>query len=122
MGAAVTQWWEGELERGYALREATCLHKAYTTRRDMPTSQVPTFLETRVAAGHALPRVEVVMPHPEECQGDMQIGIMDDRVTLGYYDDTLGAEAEGEERHAVLEYVVNGLNEALVTEFLEGFH
>lgn len=62
------------------------------------------------------------MPHPEECQGDMQIGTMDDRVTLGYYDDTLGAEAEGEERHAVLEYVVNGLNEALVTEFLEGFH
>jgi hypothetical protein len=34
-----------------------------------------------------------------------------------------GAEAgEEETRHAVLEYVVKGLHEALVTVLLEGFH
>jgi hypothetical protein len=64
----------------------------------MPTSQVPSYLEARVAAGHAVPRVEVVSPQSE------------------------GRHREEGEVYAVLEYVVKALNEALVTELLEGFH
>jgi hypothetical protein len=94
----VWQWWQGEIERRALLSRATCLHKAYTTQRDLPTSQVPTYLEARVAAGHAVPVVGVVSP-----QSQIQ-------------------QEEEETRHAVLEYVVKGLNEALLTELLEGFH
>jgi hypothetical protein len=122
----VWQWWQDELERRYVLYRATCLHKAYTTQRDQPTSQVPTYLEARVAAGHAVPVVEVVSPQSErritrsmarkaEASGK--------RKAAGEGGEAQGAEAwEEEQRHAVLEYVVTGLNEALLTELLEGFH
>jgi hypothetical protein len=99
-----------------------CLHKAYTTQRDQPTSQVPTYLEARVAAGHAVPVVEVVSPQShEEEEG---AGALGKRKAAGEGGEAQGAEAEEEEetRHAVLEYVVKGLDEALLTELLEGFH
>jgi hypothetical protein len=60
---------------------------------------VPTYLKARAAAGHAVPRVEVVMPHAEA-----------------------GEQREKEERHAVLEYVVNALSEDLASELLRCFH
>jgi hypothetical protein len=122
----VWQWWEGELERSYVLSRATCLHKAYTTQRDQPTSQLPIYLKARVAAGHAVPVVEVVSPQSErritrnmaraaEASGK--------RKAAGEGGDAQGAEAgEEETRHAVLDYVVKGLDEALLTELLEGFH
>jgi hypothetical protein len=88
---------------------------------------VPTYLEARVAAGHAVPVVEVVSPQSErritrsmartaETRGKRRAA--DER------DEAQGAEAgeEEETRHAVLEYVVKGLNEALLTELLEGFY
>jgi putative alpha-1,2-mannosidase len=87
---------------------------------------VPTYLEARVAAGHAVPVVEVVSPqferrttrsmaHTAEASGK--------RKAAGEGGETQGAGAgEEETRHAVLEYVVKGLNEALLTELLEGFH
>jgi hypothetical protein len=37
-------------------------------------------------------------------------------------DETSGAEAGQEERRAMVEYAVNGLNQELFTELLEGFH
>jgi hypothetical protein len=81
---------------------------------------VPTYLEARVAAGHAVPVVEVVSPQSE----GQQAGASGKRKAAGESSEAQGAEAgeEEEQRHAVLEYVVTGLNEALVTELLEGFH
>jgi hypothetical protein len=119
----VWQWWEGELERRYVLSRAVCLHKAYTTQRDLPTSQVPTYLEARVAAGHAVPVVEVVVSPQSEGQQAEQAGASGKRKAADERGEAQGAEAgEEEQRHAVLEYVVKGLNEELTRELLEGFH
>jgi hypothetical protein len=78
---------------------------------------VPTYLEARVAAGHAVPVVEVVSPRLQDQQTKLQVG------TNGQW--KAGREqvkAGNQEAHAVLEYVVTTLNEALLTELLEGFH
>jgi hypothetical protein len=92
----------------------------------MPTSQVPTYVEARVAAGHAVPSVEVVSPPLEEQRQEGEKGgASGKRKAAGEGGDAQGGQAgeeEEEERHAVLEYVVKALNEALVTELLEGFH
>jgi ankyrin repeat protein len=118
----VWQWWEGELERRYVLSRAMCLHKAYTTQRDLPTSQVPTYLEARLAAGHAVPVVEVVVWAQSEGQQAEQAGESGKRKAAGESSEAQGAEAgEEEQRHAVLDYVVTGLNEELIRELLDGF-
>jgi hypothetical protein len=125
MVAAVWQWWEGELERRALLCRATCLHKAYTTQRDLPTSQVPTYLEARVAAGHAVPVVEVVSPQSERRTTRSMARTAEasgKRKAAGEGGEAQGVEVGEEEIRAVLEYVVKGLNEALVTELLESFH
>jgi hypothetical protein len=89
---------------------------------------VPTYLEARVAAGHAVPVVEVVSPQSQEQQQqaeeERQAGALGKRKAAGEGGEAQGAEAgeEEETRHAVVEYVVKGLNEALVTELLEGLH
>jgi hypothetical protein len=91
----------------------------------MPTSQVPTYLEARVAAGHAVPVVEVVSPQSQTQQQEgKEAGTSGKRKAAGEGDDAQGAEAgeKEEERYAMLEFVVKVLNEALVTELLEGFH
>jgi hypothetical protein len=99
----------------------------------MPTSQVPTYLEARVAAGHAVPVVEVILQHSEEEEelwGRTHAGGRDRRIASmsgprrdpRELSDVAWPEVGQEERHAVVEYVVKGLNEALVTELLEGFH
>jgi hypothetical protein len=85
---------------------------------------VPTYLEARVAAGHAVPVVEVVSPQSqqqqEEEEGACALG---KRMAADEGGEAQGTEAgEEETRHAVLEYVVKGLDEALLTELLEGFH
>jgi hypothetical protein len=86
----------------------------------MPTFQVPTYLEARVAAGHAVPVVEVVASAQSEGE---QAGASGKRKAAGEGGEAQGAEAgEEETRHAVLEYVVTGLNEELITELLEGFN
>jgi hypothetical protein len=122
--AAVWQWWQGELERRALLCRATCLHKAYTTQRDQPTSQVPTYLEARVAAGHPVPVVEVVPPQSERRTTRSMARTAEasgKRKAANEGGEAQGAEAgEEETRHAVVEYVVKGLNEALLTELLEG--
>jgi hypothetical protein len=118
----VWQWWEGELERRYVLSRAMCLHKAYTTQRDLPTSQVPTYLEARVAAGHAVPVVEVVAWAQSEGEQAEQAGASGKRKAAGESSGAQGAEAGEEQRHAVVEYVVTGLNEELIRELLEGLY
>jgi hypothetical protein len=79
---------------------------------------VPTYLEARVAARHAVP-VEVVSPQSQEQQ---QEGASGKREAAGEGEDAQEAGPGEEEIRAVLEYAVKGLNEALVTELLEGFH
>jgi hypothetical protein len=96
-------------------------------QRDKPTSQVPTYLEARAAAGHALPVFEVVVPQPEEQeqeeeQEEGQMGASGKRKAAEEPGDLLGDQGEEDEMHAMLEYVVKELNEALVTELLDGFH
>jgi hypothetical protein len=120
----VWQWWKGELERRYVLSRAMCLHKAYTTQRDLPTSQVPTYLKARAATGHAVPVVEVVVRAQSEGEQAEQAGASGKRKAAGERGEAQGAEAgeEEETRHAVLEYVVTGLNEELIRELLEGFY
>jgi hypothetical protein len=82
---------------------------------------VPTYLEARVAAGHAVPVVEVVVSAQSEGGQAEQAGASGERKAAGESSDAQGAEAgEEEQRHAVLEYVVTGLNEELIKELLEG--
>jgi hypothetical protein len=88
---------------------------------------VPAYLEARVAAGHAVPVVEVVSPQSqvvvEEEEEEEEAEASGSGTAAGEGGEAQEAEAgEEETRHAVLEYVVKGLNEALVTELLEGFY
>jgi hypothetical protein len=68
-----------------------------------------------VAAGLALPRVEVVTS-PQDQQGSAG-----DTEATPAADTSDGGEGE-EERHAVLGYVLGELNEQLFIELKEGFH
>jgi hypothetical protein len=64
--------------------------------------------------------VEVIAPQPQEHQ---QVDACGKRKAAGGQGHEEGAQAEEEEeRHAVVEYVVKALDEALLTELLEGFH
>jgi hypothetical protein len=86
---------------------------------------VPTYLEARVAAGHAVPVVEVVSPLSERRTTRSMARTAEasgKRKAAGEGGEAQGAEAgeEEETRHAVLEYVVKGLNEQLLIELLEG--
>jgi hypothetical protein len=88
----------------------------------MSTSQVPTYLKARVAAGHAVPSVEVVTPQSEEKEeAEEQAGQSGKRQVADEGSNPGEIEVGEEGRHAVLKYVVQALNEALVIELLEGF-
>jgi hypothetical protein len=60
----------------------------------------------------------------EAAAGREEAGTSGKRQEAGEGDDAQGEEAgeKEEERYAMLEFVVKALNEALVTELLEGFH
>jgi hypothetical protein len=77
---------------------------------------VPTYLEARVAAGHAVPVVEVVSPQSEQQHQEAESV---KEKAAGEGGDAQEAGPGEEEIRAVLEYAVKGLNEALVTELLE---
>jgi hypothetical protein len=83
---------------------------------------VPTYLEARVAAGHAVPNVEVVSPQSQgQRHGEEDMGASSKRKAAGEGRDVQGADG-WEEVSSMLEYVLTGLNEELVTELLAGFH
>jgi hypothetical protein len=82
---------------------------------------VPTYLEARVAAGHAVPIVEVVSPEAEEQQQKEEAEASGKRKAAGEGGGSGGSQAVEAEVHTVLAYVVQGLNEELVTELLESF-
>lgn len=77
------------------------------THRDTPAAPVPEYLQKRVAAGHALPRMETAPQPPFSEVGTSGQG---------------GASREDEKLHAVLHHVVLQLNEQLFVELMEGFH
>jgi hypothetical protein len=102
------QWWEGELERRYLLQRAWKIHDAYMTHDEKPTAPLPAFLQDRVAAGQALPEVELAGGYQEEQPA----------ATSG----ERKAHQE-EEVNAVLAYAVMRLRDApLFTEFMHCFH
>jgi hypothetical protein len=96
---------------------------------------VPTYLEARVATGNAVPSVEVVMPQSQGQQKretEAGVGFVNffvqiltgygKRKAAGKRDEGAQAsDADGEEGHAVLTYVLTALDEHLSTELLEGF-
>jgi hypothetical protein len=131
--SSLWQWYECEVERRAILHKATCLHKAFTAQHDVPSSQVPTYLEARVAAGHAVPKV-VVSPQPEppttrDGHTTHQAASSGKRKAADEGSDLVGTGAGNpgetemgeEKRHAALKYVIEALNEELVIELLEGF-
>jgi hypothetical protein len=90
----------------------------------MPTSQVPTYLEARAAAGHALPSVEVALPQQPLEQHEKEEGgeASRKRKVAGGKVDQSRAQAWEAEKHAMLEYVMETMDEDLVTELLGTFH
>jgi hypothetical protein len=86
---------------------------------------VPTYLEARVAAGHAVPGVEVVSPQSERRTTRSMTRTAEasgKRKAAGERDEgSQGTDAGEEEGHAVLTYVLTALDEHLLTELLEGF-
>jgi hypothetical protein len=67
-------------------------------------------------------RVQVVSPQSQGHQTKLQVGTNGKWKVAREIADGQGAEAGNKEAHAVLEYVVKGLSEELLTELLEGFH
>jgi hypothetical protein len=84
---------------------------------------VPTYLEARVAAGHAVPRVVVsLQPVRRTTRSTVRQAATSGKRKVADEGGNPGEiEVGEEERHAVLKYVVQALNEALVIELLEGF-
>jgi hypothetical protein len=75
-----------------------------------------------VAAGHAVPVVEVVSLQSQEQQQEQEGEASGKREAAGEGGGAQEAGPGEEEIRAVLEYAVKGLNEALVKELLKGFH
>jgi hypothetical protein len=89
----------------------------------MPTSQVPTYLQARVAAAHAVPKVVVsLQPVQRTTRSTIRQAAASGKRKAADEGGNLGElEVGEEERHVVLKYVVQALNEHLLTELLEGF-
>jgi hypothetical protein len=66
--------------------------------------------------------VEVVSLQSQGGDEEDQAGASGKRKVAGEGGNPPGADLGEEERHAVLSYVLKGLNEELLTELLEGFH
>lgn len=104
----------------YALYRATRLYRGVNS----PTpAQVPAYLQARVAAGQALPRVEVVWPNELQQQKDGEEGgASGTNGGKGEKGDSLGDEEAKERVCAVLEYVLTALPDDLLVELLDSFH
>jgi hypothetical protein len=111
------QWWEGEFERRYVLQRAWCIHDANMTHDEKPTAPLPAFLQDRVAAGQALPEVEMAGGHQEE----QPAATSGKRKATS--DRQEGQAHQEEEMNAVLEYVALQLRDApLFRELMQYFH
>jgi hypothetical protein len=101
------QWWEGEVERRHVLSKARVLFELGTLDNAMLPRHTPAFLQHRLAACVALPRVEV---------GE----IRDQQAGEGAGEESMEGAWDGEEeRAAVLGFVVGHLDGHLFREFME---
>jgi hypothetical protein len=103
-------------------------------QRDRPTSQVPTYLKARVAAGHAVPSVEVVPLEstereeqgetslPPSCLPTWRLEWRLGTQCLRWWDRSRRCKQQKDETHAMLDYVLEELNEELFHELLGAFH
>jgi hypothetical protein len=112
------QWWEGQLERRYLLQRAWCIHDAYMTHQEKPTAPLPAFLQDRVAAGQALPEVEMAGGGH---QGEQPAATGGKRKATSDWQE--GQAHQEEEMNAVLAYVLTQLRVApLFRELMQYFH
>lgn len=104
----------------YALYRVTRLYRGVNS----PTpAQLPAYLQARVAAGQALPRVEVVQFHELQQQTDEgEGGASGTTGATGEEGDPSGDEGGRERVCAVLEYVLTALPDDLLVELFESFH
>jgi hypothetical protein len=102
----VSQWWEAELERPYLLYRAKCLRDIHRKHPEAVGASVPAYLETRGAAGLAVPVVEVV------------------ELQQRWYSLSRKAPAEAveEERNEMLMHVLGKFDGQLFIELMDGFH
>jgi hypothetical protein len=117
MFACVWQWWEGRNahKRRYLFERARCLYDTSMTHQHTPAAPVPAFLKARVAAGEALPQVDVVPSEQEEQSATAG-------TTQASSEAHVHQQAELQaERHAVLSYVTTTMNEQLFTELMQCF-
>lgn len=108
------QWWEGELQRAYALYRARRVHEDSTTHQHAPGAVVPAYLMGRVERGERLPSVAV------------QLGADDGkraaRGSAKRSKDGKGGQPLEEEKSTTLKYVTHDLVRELYFELMEGFH
>jgi hypothetical protein len=107
----VWQWWDGELERAYALHRARQMHEDSTRRQQAPGGPVPAYLRQRVERKRRLPRVEL-----QEDNGGRAT-----RASAKRSGRTDG-EASQEEMDAMVKYAVEDLAPELYVELMMGFH
>jgi hypothetical protein len=84
------------------------MHDTYTTHQQTPTRPVPGYVEARVEAGLALPDVEMVAGSRRP-----------KKRTRGGLAAVAGKQ---QEKHAMVEWVVEELSAELFTELMQGFH
>jgi hypothetical protein len=108
----VRQWWEGELERAYALHRARQMHEDSTRRQQAPGGPVPAYLRQRVERKRRLPRVQL-----QEDNGGRAT-----RASAKRRSGRTDGEASQEEMDAMLKYAVEDLAPELYVELMMGFH
>jgi hypothetical protein len=104
------QWFGRERERLYLVARARGIHETRLIHQRLPTTPVPKYLKTRIAAGLPLPGVES-KPLPRD---SLQSARKRGRGPNGH---ARGGLRE-EERVANLAYVIQGLNEQLYVELM----
>jgi hypothetical protein len=109
---SVWQWWDGELERAYALHRARQMHEDSTRRQQAPGGPVPAYLRQRVERKRGLPRVQL-----QEDKGGRAT-----RASAKRRSGRTDGEASQEEMDAMVKYAVEDLAPELYVELMMGFH
>lgn len=99
------------MERVYCLHRARRVHSDRLNNARFPAASVPNYVRGRLSAGVQLPMVEVVVLAATPAAGAQK------KQEQGKPSHAAVTE---EERVKVLEHVVKGLNDELVTELMEG--
>jgi hypothetical protein len=112
LALSVWQWWDGELERAYALHRARQMHEDSTRGQQAPGGPVPAYLRQRVERKRRLPRVQL-----QEDNGGRAT-----RASAESKGDQTDGQASQEGMDAVLKYAIQDLVPELYVELMMGFH